>query len=416
MLNRILLFFVWVINGAMMIFIAGSILSSLIAEKSTGGRNNEIEIKTTGESYSAHYEVNVLHPQISIPYKRLFNIPSKKTKEALRTLGEKTLTLHLVVNGSIAEQSIIGDYSMVQNRLVLVPRNTLGRNMQFAVRKKKRVLGVQTVLFETPQFIPTDEPLAKIIRWYPSGEYVPENTLVFYAMVDRPVLIDANSIQAMSIQDGGSDIPQALSAAFLPKSPSLQTMIPFLIHPGRIKHGVRLREILGPVMTKGKEYTLHIENTVGIDSYYRPLASSSQKTYTAGNFDTKLPIFYPRKSKIPHKDSFEPLQLVFSEAMDYASIVNYIVVYPSDKEHIVSASNTTTELEFQEIRSMQGEGIIPDSMWLFIPQKKWEKGKYTVHIAEYVKDLAHNSLDVPFEVSDPQTLGEGKSRYFEFNI
>jgi hypothetical protein len=56
--------------------------------------------KTTGESYIDHYEVSVLHPQISIPFKRLYNTPS--TKKELRTLGEKTLTLHLVVDGNIA--------------------------------------------------------------------------------------------------------------------------------------------------------------------------------------------------------------------------------------------------------------------------------------------------------------------------
>lgn len=340
--------------------------------------------------------LNPLLPRISVPFLK---------KEKLKK--EDVLRLYLMVEGKKAALPVYSFYSYSNEELSLIPASPLIPQGNFMVEWTSKGINNNnnenkiTLTFQTPAFIPTDEPLVSIKEFYPVGSSIPENHFIFYALFTSPIEIKRDNLLYVDlINADGVKQSNVWTSFLLPARKNIQDYLPIMIHPGRVKQGINLgRKIRKTVIRKDEEYTVTINKEGFQDIFYRKLANSYQKTYKVTAPDYEIPYFLSQSSIVP-KSPNDPLVLVFSESMDYFSIVNGIYIHPQNLPQEKIKVAVTHDKN--------------DSRWKFIAL--WKKGVvYTVVITTRVSDLSHNNIRNRFEVT-PDTVISNEPIYWSFQL
>src|SRR5262249_10274078 len=93
---------------------------------------------------------------------------------------------------------------------------------------------------------------------YPSGDKLPENQLRFYLHFSAPMSRNGAYSHIKLLDEKGKEV----ASPFLELGEELWDpgvkRFTLLLHPGRIKRGLKPREELGPILEEGKRYTLVI--------------------------------------------------------------------------------------------------------------------------------------------------------------
>ncbi len=226
------------------------------------------------------------------------------------------------------------------------------------------------------------ESTTKITVIYPSGEQVPENLLRLYIHFSAP-MSRGEAYRHLKLIDLGTSKP--VHAPFLELEEELWSpdgkRFTLLIDPGRIKRGLKPREMFGPVLESGKTYRLVVDRD-WIDAEGNPLEADFRRTFRAGPPDESLPD--PKKWALnpPEAGTRSPLEARFSEPLDHALIERLIAVRDPEN-HPVSGRITVADAE---------------TLWRFIPEAPWRSGTYRLTVGTELEDVAGNSVGSPFEV------------------
>jgi len=132
------------------------------------------------------------------------------------------------------------------------------------------------------------DPTTVVSQVYPSAELLPENLLKFYLHFSAPM--SRGHIYGhihLRNQTG-----QEIELPFLEIDEELwdptMTRLTLFLDPGRIKHGVRPLEEVGPALEAGQRYTLVIDRAWK-DGSGKPLKETFQKTFKVGPPDRDPP-------------------------------------------------------------------------------------------------------------------------------
>lgn len=207
---------------------------------------------------------------------------------------------------------------------------------------------------------------ARVVLVEPSGDDVPANLLRisirFSEAIEGPVL---SRISLWRI-DG-----TRIAEPFLEQelwSPDCRTLT-FLMHPGRVKNGLRAREIMGPILIAGEQVTLMFDQHPVKRWRVVPALESGPN---------------PAKWKLSQvrADSRQPLMVTFDTPID-GQDSGYLGVVDA-AGHRVRGS---VHLSFGE------------TSWAFTPASPWAAGVHRLRVRGTLEDAAGDRLGGRFETA-----------------
>ena len=303
--------------------------------------------------------------------------------------------VRLDAQGRPAEQPLLGSYRRAQDRLEFVPRFPLEPTGRYRVQ----FVDSAGVMRQQDHVAPALEPrptATRVTAVYPTSDVVPANLLKFYIHFSRPMREGREIFERIRlVDDTGRDVPAPWRPTELWNSDA--TRLTLWIHPGRIKQGVALREVEGPVLEPGRRYTLVIP-TVLRDAAGDALAAEHRKTLVTVNEDHTLPLVARWTLSPPRRGSRDPLVVVFPEPLDAALARRTIqVVDPAGR--VVPGEVTLDQAERR---------------WTFLPTALWQAGRYALEAESILEDLAGNTVVRPFEVDASAASVDPPGRRIEF--
>jgi hypothetical protein len=225
-------------------------------------------------------------------------------------------------------------------------------------------------------------PTTKVAAVYPSGEGLPENLLRFYIHFSAP-MSRGEAYRHLKLIDIATGKP--VHSPFLELEEELWSpdgmRFTLFIDPGRIKRGLKPRELFGPVLEAGKSYCLVVDRG-WIDAAGNVLQSEYRRTFRAGPPDESMPD--PKKWSLspPGAATRDALIVRFPEPLDRALLERLVGVRDSDGR-AVSGAVSIAEAE---------------TLWRFVPEDPWLAGTYRLVVGSELEDVAGNSVASPFEV------------------
>lgn len=290
------------------------------------------------------------------------------------------LKVFMIQEGKESQTPLLGLYSKNEDTIFFQPQFEMGDGLSFNAHFYNKNDTVKT-FYKTPSINLniTNEIFVKEV--FPRSNKIPKNILTFYIEFSQPMLEDESAFRYVNLYNENKEI---VPHVWLNKSRWISDKILMLmIHPGRVKRGIKYYDNLGDVFYVGKKYYLEITDKV------KPLHKNSKvKSFTKGfeiNYPTaSCPKILKNKFSIPRRNSKEKLKIVFDKPMDLYSILGGISINIYNKDI-----------------NIQGK-FIPgsdDTEWYFIPEKPWTEKKYTLIFNKYVSDPSGNGLIKPFETT-----------------
>ena len=274
---------------------------------------------------------------------------------------------------------LLGTYTIASGELQFVSRYPLSRSVKYAVQVSSSLTGTETKPLE---FSLLSKPLTmppSVAAVYPSADVLPENLLKFYIHFSAP-MSRGEAYQRIHLMHEGSEVKDP----FLELGEELwdvdQTRFTLFIHPGRIKRGVKPREIDGLPMTDGKEYSLHIDDS-WLGANHQPLSQPFVKKFRIVAADDVQPNPTNWKIATPKANSRQPITLNFNEPLDHAMLNRVLTVRDTAGKPIAGKISIAEH----------------ETVWQFIPDEPWKRLTYAIDVATNLEDLCGNSIARAFE-------------------
>src|SRR5262249_28595825 len=131
-----------------------------------------------------------------------------------------------------------------------------------------------------------------------------------------------------------------------------------LIDPGRIKRGLKPREMFGPVLEEGKSYCLIVDRG-WTDAAGNGLSSDFRKTFRAGAPDESIPNPKTWTVVAPRAGTRDAVEARLPEPLDRALLERLVTVLDSEGRDIAGAVSITRA----------------EKVWRFTPSEPWRGGK-----------------------------------------
>jgi hypothetical protein len=280
---------------------------------------------------------------------------------------------------------LLGSYRLGKDVLVFEPRFPLERGLHYvAVCDLSRLPGHDSAKPLVSEYFlekPPAKPTTVVRHVYPTRNFLPANQLKFYLHFSAPMQRGDVYEHVHLLDAAGKEI----EGAFLRLGEELWdpsgTRFTLFFDPGRIKRGLKPREVFGPILEEGKRYTFVIDADWP-DAQGNPLKGGFRKSFRAAVEDEQ-PVD-PRTWKLaaPAAGSKRPLTVHFGEPLDHALLER--VVWVRDTNGRTVAGRVTTAEE--------------ETVWQFTPERPWERGRYELVAETILEDLAGNRIGRPFEV------------------
>ena len=308
-------------------------------------------------------------------------------QEAAGASASKFFRVYAMAQGKPAETPMFGDWEINQESIVFVPRYPLRPGMSYRVVFDPRQASDETIRnltkierdFQLPN-LATGEP-TRLTEIFPSGRVLPENLLRFYLCFSAPMSRGEAYHRVRLLDESG----KAVESPFLELSEELWspdgTRFTLYFDPGRIKRGLKPRELFGPSLIEGGNYSLVVDSAWA-DATGQPLKETFTKEFRVEAPDDVQP--NPRRWKIqgPHSETREPLVVAFEKPLDSGMLQRVL-----------------------EVRDVKGQAVAGtvrlsnnERSWELKPTAAWKPGQYQLVIATALEDLAGNSIRRPFEV------------------
>ncbi len=296
------------------------------------------------------------------------------------------LTVSVAVDGTLPLPPMLGDYRIENETLLFEPRYPLSPGVSYravynpahlpgAAESDRQVVTQEFSIPKTPS-----KPTTLVTHVYPSRNTLPENQLKFYLHFSAPMSRGEAYQQIHLFEDSGKEVDYPFLRLDEELWDNSGTRFTLLIDPGRIKQGLKPREDVGPVLEKGKSYTLAIDRE-WLDAQGNPLKEPFRKQFKVTEPDVTQPNHQRWKLSIPGAGTTEPLVVIFSESLDQGMLERVLVVTDSAGQPLTGE----IEVDQQETR------------WQFRLDQPWRPGEFFLVAESVLEDLAGNSFARLFE-------------------
>lgn len=211
-----------------------------------------------------------------------------------------------------------------------------------------------------------EQPTPRVVLVQPSGPKVPANLLrisvTFVAQVEGPLLPRLALLRA-----DGSQIQEPFLEQEL-WSPSGK-ILTVMMHPGRVKTGLKARDEKGPILSVGDDVALALDGV--------PI-----KRWIVGPADEIGPMASEWKVSAVRVESKQPLVVALDGPIDGRD-ADYLAIADVRDRRVAGRAQLTN-----------GE-----STWTFTPSAPWRPGAYKLVVRGTLEDPAGNRLGSHFETS-----------------
>lgn len=295
-------------------------------------------------------------------------------------LPQDLLKVFMIQEGKESHTPLLGTYSKAKDTIFFVPQFELGDELSFNAHFYYKNDTAKT-FYKTPatNLNISNEIFIKDV--FPRSNKIPKNILTFYVEFSEPMMEDESAFRYVNLYNENKEI---LPHVWLNKSRWISDKILMLmIHPGRIKTGIKYYDNLGDIFYVGKKYHLEITDKV------KPLHKNSKvkpfiKEFEITESTASCPKVLRNKFNFPRRNSREKLKIVFNKPMDLYTVIGGISI---------NIYNTGINIPGKFISGLN------DTEWYFEPEKPWTEKKYTLIFNKYVSDLSGNGLIKPFETT-----------------
>jgi hypothetical protein len=310
----------------------------------------------------------------TLPAKLADKLPAGKLSQED---GQNWLRLHLVNNGKEGP-AIFGSYQRKGNQLLFVPTYPLQPDYLYRVRFAPPDAPPVTVDYKVPPRPP--RPPAEIVKLLPTDDVLPANHLRFYIYFSQPMRGGSEIFEQIRLLDAdGKEVSDPWLHDELWNDDS--TMLILYIHPGRIKWGVLLRLLMGPVLEPDRQYTLVISGDL-MDGDGRKLGKEFRKKFSTTAEDRKRIELTSWKVKAPKAGTTNPVTIDFPKAIDHLGLERFLTVTDAKGNKVAGKVEVT-----------RGE-----RSWRFHPAQAWTAQEYAISVDERLEDVAGNTPAQPFDV------------------
>lgn len=290
-------------------------------------------------------------------------------------VGESLLGVSLV-DDKTPGPAMLGKYERMDRDLLFTPRFPLEAAHTYRATLK---LGGKSVTLDYRVPDLADKTPPRVIKVYPTGDVLPANHLKFYIYFDRPMRGGKELFNLIQLVDDKGNViadPWLVEEIWDQENNCLI----IYIHPGRIKWGVDLRELLGPVLFEKRDYAFRIRgeltdlagNKLGKD-YVKKFRTTPEDRVRINLADWKL--------TAPTAGTMEPLTLEFNKSIDHRSLRRFVTVR-NDKGEPVDGK---LAIGFDE------------KSWSLTPFAPWQDRAYRLDIDPQLEDVAGNTPMRPFD-------------------
>jgi hypothetical protein len=213
---------------------------------------------------------------------------------------------------------------------------------------------------------PAESSTPRVVLVQPSGPQIPANLLrisiQFASQVEGPVLPGISLLHA----DG-----RKIQEPFLEQelwSPE-GNVLTILLHPGRVKSGLRARAEMGPILLAGEEVSLVLDGM-------------TIERWRVGSADESGPVISAWKISVVRADSKQPLVVKLDEPIDGRD-ADYLAIADARGHRVAGRARLT----------------FGESSWTFAPSAPWRAGTYNLVVRGTLEDPAGNRLGGRFETS-----------------
>ena len=211
-----------------------------------------------------------------------------------------------------------------------------------------------------------EQPAPRVVLVQPSGPEVPANLLRlsirFAAQVEGPLLPRLSLLRA----DGSQVREPFLEQELWSPSGKILTV---LLHPGRVKTGLKAQDEKGPILSVGDDVALALDGV--------PI-----KRWRVGAADEIGPIASQWKVSAVRVESKQPLVVALDGPIDGRD-GDYLAIADAHDNRVAGRARLTA-----------GE-----TTWTFTPSAPWRPGAYKLVVRGTLEDPAGNRLGSHFETS-----------------
>jgi hypothetical protein len=291
--------------------------------------------------------------------------------------GENWLQVCLVIDGKEGPP-MLGSYERDGQNLVFTPRFPLQNEKNYRACFMQAGKRINTVDYQVPARPPA--PPAEVVDVWPTNDVLPANHLRFYIQFSRPMRGGPDIFEQIALLDAdGAEIADPWLRDELWNEDG--TLLTLYIHPGRIKWGVLLRLLLGPVLEPDRRYTLLVRGSL-LDADDRKLSKEYRKQFrTTAEDRTRLELS-AWKVQAPESSQRGPLKLAFPKPLDSRSLERFLKVIDAKGQPV--AGKTAVSRDGRE--------------WTFQPETAWTLQDYAVVVDRRLEDVAGNNPVHAFDV------------------
>lgn len=292
--------------------------------------------------------------------------------------GEAILTLALLADDSKTPgPSMIGKYARIGNELTFAPRFPLRAGSTY--RASLKAAGKTASLdYRVP--MPAAKAPPRVVKIYPTVDVLPANHLRFYIHFDRPMRGGKELFKHLVLLD---EKGKEIDAPWLTDEiwDEENNCLILYIHPGRIKWGVDLRELMGPVLHEKQSYALVVRgewtdldgNKIGKDTI--------KKFRTTGEDRARIELS-EWKLTAPKAGTRDAVTLTLPKSIDYRSLQTGLTVTDAKGQAVAGAIAVGRD----------------ETSWCFTPTKPWQARRHYVKVSPDLEDVAGNTPSRPFDM------------------
>ncbi len=292
--------------------------------------------------------------------------------------GEAVLTLSLLADdGKTPGPSMIGKYARTGVELTFTPRFPLSAGATYRA-VLKAAGGTASLDHHVP--LPAAKAPPKVVKIYPSAGVLPANHLRFFIYFDRPMRGGTGLFKHLAIlNENGKEVEEPWLVDEIWDEEN--NCLILYIHPGRIKWGVELRELMGPVLYEKRSYSLVVRGE-WTDLEGNKLGKDTVKKFRTTAEDRVRIELADWKLAAPAAGTREAVALTFPKSIDYRSLHTGLTVV-NNEGHVVAGTVAVGTDE---------------KVWHFTPAQPWRAGPYRVNVSPDLEDTAGNTPSRPFDM------------------
>jgi hypothetical protein len=301
--------------------------------------------------------------------------------------------VHVESKSSGSNPAVLGDYRVTDRALIFEPRFPFRPGVRYSAEFDPAALGGASAKelpkIKSDYMLPHPLPPTRAVleHVYPTTNRLPENQLKFYLHFSVP-MSRGEAYRHIHLLDAAG---QEVDLPFLELDEELWDpagkRFTLLFDPGRIKRGLKPREVVGPALEEGKSYTLLIDAGWN-DAVGNPLQGAFRKSFQVGPPDDRPPDPKSWKLQPPPRGTSQPVVVRFPKPMDHAMLHRVLWVVDAAGKTVPGSVTVVDE----------------EREWQLTPKESWPTGAYQLVIDTTLEDLAGNSIGRAFEVDVLQPI------------